>query len=75
MGGSIVKAPILEDLITARENTYFGKGNITISAALGDLDRSNDLNKTGLWIVKMLDKTEKNHCKKAIEIWEIHQKM
>jgi len=72
--GNVLFGELLEDIVTAREDTYLGKGGITISAALGDLAMSYDLNKTGIWLVRILGKVENNHCQKAIELWEIREK-
>lgn len=72
--GNVLFGELLEDIVTAREDTYLGKGDITISAALGDLAQTYDLNRTGIWLVRMLGKIDKNHCKKALELWEIREK-
>jgi hypothetical protein len=72
--GNVLFGEMLEDIVTTREDTYLGKGGITISAALGELAQSYDLNKTGIWLVNLLGKVDKNHCQKAIELWDIREK-
>lgn len=45
----------------------FGDINETISSALGKNERDNTLTKTGKCLVWILDKIDKNHCKKSIK--------
>ncbi len=50
-----------------KSNGYqFGKHGETISSALGKNQRDNTLTKTGKLLCWILDKTDKNHCKKSI---------
>lgn len=50
------------------DNGYkFGKEDETISSALGKNERDKTLTKTGKILVWLLDKLEKNHCKKSIK--------
>lgn len=52
-----------------KENGYkFGAENETISSALGKNQRDNTLTKTGIKLVWLLDKIEKNHCLKSINL-------
>lgn len=55
---------MLEDLVTKEEDTYFGKGNVTISAAVGRQEVRGKLNKRGRGFSRFLDRLfkEKNHC-------------
>jgi len=71
--GNVLVGELIEDFVTAEEDTLFGYGDITISAALGDLLRKNKLNKTGIWFTKVLSKLDskhENHCLAAIELYE-----
>lgn len=53
--GNAVAGELIEDLITHEEDTYFGNGGITLSAAIGHLEAEGKLNKLGLWLSKMLN--------------------
>lgn len=73
---NVLIGELIEDWVTSEENTLFGKGNITISAALGDLKRQGKLNKHGLWLCRWLsrfDMKHKDHTKSAIELYEFKQ--
>lgn len=70
--GNVLLGELIEDLVTAEEDTLFGVGNVTISAALGDLKRKGRLNHLGLWICNMLsalDPNHEDHCIAAIELY------
>lgn len=54
--GNATSGEAIEDLITTEENSYFGRGDITISAATGEIEIKNKLNKTGKWFTKSLNK-------------------
>jgi hypothetical protein len=74
--GNAVVGELIEDIVTHEEDTLFGRGDITISAALGHLKRDEKLNKTGLWLCKVLDFFDinhKDHCLNAIELYEFKQ--
>ena len=45
----------------------FGEENETISSALGKNERDDTLTTTGKILVWILDKIDKNHCKKSIK--------
>lgn len=75
--GNVILGELIEDLITAEENTLFGKGDVTISAALGDLKRRGKLNKAGLYfcnLLSWLDPKHEDHCISAIELYEFKKK-
>ena len=75
---NVLLGELIEDIVTSEEDTLFSKGDITISAALGDLLRRNKLNKTGLLITRiltMLDKTSNNHCLDAIKSYEYRRSL
>lgn len=42
-----VNGEIIEDIITAKEDTHFSEKNITVSATTGKLEIDGDLNKAG----------------------------
>lgn len=70
--GNVFLGELIEDFVTAEEITLFGKGDITISAALGDLKRRGRLNNTGLYLCKilnMLDAKHEDHCLAAYEMY------
>lgn len=59
---------LIEDCVTTVEQTYFGNGNITVSAATGHLEENEKLNKTGKKFNSLLSLVlGKNH---SIEAWE-----
>lgn len=68
---NVIAGELLEDVVTNRENTYFGKGNITVSASTGKEVFENQLAMRGKWFTKMLDKSfkEKHHCLNAWTKW------
>lgn len=71
--GNVILGELIEDLVTAEENTLFGVGDVTISAALGDLKKQNKLNRTGMWlsnVLSWLDPKHEDHCIAAIELYE-----
>lgn len=74
--GNVILGELIEDIVTAEENTYFGKGDITISAALGDLKLQDKLNKRGLLFCNVLSKLDfvhEDHCIAAIELYYFKQ--
>jgi hypothetical protein len=71
--GNVLVGELIEDFVTHKEDTLFGKGDCTISAALGQLKRAGDLNKFGLFICNVLSKLDpihEDHCIAAIELRE-----
>ena len=52
-------------LIT-KDGYRFGNSNETISSTLGKNERDNTLSQIGKTLVWLLDKIDKDHCKKAI---------
>ena len=50
-----VNGEILEDVITAEEDTPFGEKEITVSASVGKLEIDKKLNKTGKGLSKVLN--------------------
>lgn len=61
--GNVTSGEMIEDCVTAKESTMYGRGDITISSATGELEVNNDLNSTGKWFTKALSKIlGKNHC-------------
>ena len=75
--GNVILGELIEDIVTAKEDTYFGKGNITISAALGDLKLQGKLNKRGLWfcdVLSKLDPVHEDHCIAAIDLYNFKQR-
>jgi hypothetical protein len=68
--GNVCSGELIEDCITAEENTTFRQSGITISASTGKLETEDKLNKTGKWFTKTLSKIfEKNHSILAYKHW------
>jgi len=66
--GNVVAGDFIEDMVTHKENTWYGNGKVTVSAATGQLEHYDKLNKTGKWLTRMLSKFfEKNHSIIAYE--------
>lgn len=60
--GNVAGGEMLEDCVTTREDTWFGLGDTTISAAVGKEEIECYLNKTGFWLTKLLSRVlGKNH--------------
>lgn len=54
--GNATSGEMLEDLVSpAHEKTYFGDGRYTISAAIGEAEAKNKLNKLGKWLSNALN--------------------
>lgn len=76
--GNALVGELIEDIVTAKEDTLLGKGDITISAALGDLKSKGQLNGRGLWICKVLsflDPKHIDHCAAAISLYEYKKRL
>lgn len=54
--GNATSGEMLEDLVSPTfENSHFGNGNVTISAAIGEAEAKNKLNKLGKWLSNALN--------------------
>jgi len=54
--GNATSGEMIEDVLSPMfEDSHFGDGNITISAAIGEAEAKKKLNKFGLWISKVLN--------------------
>ena len=51
-----VNGEVIEDSITAKEDTDFSKAGITVSASVGHLEKDRKLNKAGKWLSRALNK-------------------
>lgn len=61
--GNVTCGEMIQDIVTGSEDTLFGNGDVTISAATGQLESVGGLNKTGLKFSTILSKLlNKNHC-------------
>jgi len=61
--GNVSCGEAIEDCITVEESTLYGRGDITISTATGELEYHNKLNKLGIRFSKILSiLMDKNHC-------------
>ena len=62
-----VNGEIIEDMVTAKENTTFSEKNVSVSASIGKLEIAGDLNKFGRWFSKALNFAfrQKSHAKGA----------
>lgn len=77
--GNVLLGELIEDLVTAEEETLFGKGDVTISVALGHLKAFGKLKPFGLWLCKVLsilDTRHEDHCMAAYQLYlfKINQK-
>lgn len=63
-----VNGEILEDVVTAKEDTTFTEKNISVSASIGKLEIDGDLNKSGKVFSKVLNVFfwQKRH---AVDAW------
>lgn len=63
-----VNGEILEDMLTAKENTTFTERDLSVSASVGKLEIDGDLNKFGKWFSKLLNFFfgQKQH---AVDAW------
>lgn len=80
--GCVLLGELIEDLVTDVEQTLFGLGDITISAALGDLKRRGAFRTHVIFgkeiciglilcnILSALDPVHEDHCIAAIELYE-----
>lgn len=60
--GNVAGGELVEDCVTTKEDTWYGKGEHTVSAATGKLEQHEELNKFGLKFTKLLSKVlGKNH--------------
>ena len=62
-----VNGEVLEDIVTAKEDTTFNQKNITVSASTGKLEIDGDLNKSGKFLSSTLSWFfgQKQHAKDA----------
>lgn len=67
-----VNGEILEDMVTAKEETEFSKKNISVSESVGKLEIDGDLNNSGKKFSKMLNIffNQKQH---AIDAWRFSE--
>lgn len=73
--GNVLVGELIEDVVTAEEDTLFGKGDATVSQALGDLQKRGKLNKAGKIFCSILDALDDRHCAKAIARYEFNQNL
>lgn len=64
--GNSVCRDLFNDILIMKWWHRFGDVRETISSVLWKNERIWTLTKTGEWLVKVLDKIEKDHCKKSI---------
>lgn len=72
--GNVTCGEAIEDLVTAEEKTLYGRGDVTISTATGELEYKGKLNKLGKGFSKVLSKIlDENHCVESYKRW-MHNK-
>lgn len=60
---NVTSGEMIEDIVTTEEDTLYGNGDVTISAATGEIELRNKLIKTGLKFTACLSKVlGGNHC-------------
>ena len=65
--GNVIAGELIEDIVTKRESTNFGKGKWSISAATGLELEKNQLTKAGKWFNRILSKSfEPDHTSNAL---------
>jgi hypothetical protein len=64
---NVFAGELLEDIITWKENTWFGNGKTTVSASIGQLEDKESLNKAGKLFSSFLNFifNEENHTLKS----------
>jgi len=66
--GNTMGGPIMNNVLIKSESLFkFGNPDQTISYVLGKNQELKTLTRMGLFIVKILNKIEKNHVEKAVE--------
>jgi hypothetical protein len=71
MFGNVAGGELVEDCVTAREDTLYGDGNVTVSAATGKLEQDEELNKVGKFFTKLLSVTlGENHSVNAYKKYQ-----
>jgi len=66
--GNTMGGPVMNSVLLKTESTFkFGDPDQTISYVLGKNHELKTLTNIGLFIVKILNKIEKNHVEKAVE--------
>lgn len=77
--GNVLAGEAIEDIITAKEDTLLGKGDVSISAAIGDLKRDpKALNGRGILldnILSKLDYAHDDHCDASIRLLEFKKSL
>lgn len=77
--GNVISGEAIEDIITAKENTLLGRGDVSISAAIGDLKRDpKALNGRGRFldnILRKLDYAHEDHCDASIRLLEFKKSL
>jgi hypothetical protein len=71
--GNVILGEILEATMSKTPQNLFGRGEITISAALGYLKRKDQLTLAGKILCKILNKLDphyEDHCISSIELYE-----
>ena len=64
--GNVTTGEAIEDCVTTHEATMYGRGDVTISTATGELEYHNKLNKVGVKFTKVLSKVlDDNHSIKS----------
>ncbi len=65
---NVTSGEAIEDIVTTQEDTLFGKGNATISAAIGCQENKGELIKDGVKLKNTLNKIlGKDHCIEAYQ--------
>jgi hypothetical protein len=78
--GNVLIGELIEDIVTAEEETLFGKADVTISAALGDIKKRGKFLDNGIGeklcdILSKLDFKHEDHCLAAIELYEFKKSL
>lgn len=72
LAGNAIAGELFEDAITSDEDTLFGEGDCTLSAAVGELETNEiHMTKAGKLFSKLLNKVfrQKSHCMDAYKAY------
>lgn len=76
--GNVFAGEMIRDYVTTEKTTYYKKGECTISMATGDIEERSRykpeiMKSGGHRLIKFLNVFEKDHCKKALVLWQFRQ--
>ena len=73
--GNATLGVVMNDLLKKKGGLSFGNYDQTISYALGRNQQLQTLTKLGRFVASILDFVDKDHCKKAVQSYNIRNKI